>query len=70
MGGLIVVSIEHVLRLHAMLFEEADAADRISVQKLLVGRHDLAADLVVVAADALHVMFHLRAPHHLQVVTK
>jgi len=40
------------------------------VKQLLICGHDLDADLVVISADAPHVMFHPRAPHHRQVVAE
>src|SRR2546423_2479134 len=62
MCGLIVVSIENQVRFHAILFEEADAPHGVSVQQLLVCRHDLGSDAVVTGGDGPHAMFHLMPP--------
>jgi hypothetical protein len=50
-GRLVVVAVEGLLRLHAVLLHEADAADGICVQQLLVRRHDLGSDLIMVVRD-------------------
>jgi hypothetical protein len=62
MSGLIVIAIELIFSPDAMLLNEADAADRVGVQHLLVGRHDLAADLIVARRDGPHLMFHNLPP--------
>ena len=66
MGGLIIVAIEFMLRWDAVLLHEADAADGVGVQHLLVRRHDLAADLIVVRGDGPHLMFHNLPPRHVR----
>src|SRR4051812_11450670 len=62
MGRLVVVTVESLLRFDAVFFHEADAADSVGVQHLLVGRHDLAADLIVVRRDGPRLMFHNLSP--------
>src|SRR6185295_6058214 len=68
MGGLVVVAVEALLRLDTMLLHEADAADGVGVQHLLVSRDDFAADLIVVRRDGPHLIFHNLPPPLRQVV--
>src|SRR4051794_8765515 len=60
--GLVVVPVEGLLRFDAVLLHEADTANGVRVKQLLVGRHDLAADLIVVIRDGPHLMFHNLPP--------
>jgi len=62
MRGLIVVSVEGLLRLDVVLFHETDAADGVGMQQLLVGRHDLGTDLIVGRSDGHHLGFHNWSP--------
>src|ERR1700759_2601243 len=57
-----VIAVEFLPRRITVLFDEADAADRIGVQQLLVCRHDLAADLIVVWGNCADLMFHNLSP--------
>ena len=66
MGRLIVVTVESLLRFDAVFFHEADAADGVGVQHLFVGRHDLAADLIVGRRDRPHLMFHNLSPLYIR----
>ena len=50
MGGLVVVAIKLMSGGYAMLLHEANAAHRVSMQQLLVCRHDLGSELIVAGA--------------------
>ena len=63
-GGLVVVTIEGLLRFDAVLLHEANTADGVSMQQLLICRHDLRADLIVTGNDGAHVTLHVSAPHY------
>ncbi len=57
-GCLIVVAVKSLLRLDAVLLHEADGADGVGMQQLLVSRHDLRADLIVTRGDGPHAILH------------
>jgi hypothetical protein len=61
---LVVVTVEGLLRFDAVLLHEADTADGVRVKQLLVGRHDLRADLIVTGDDDPHAMFCHHEPSH------
>ena len=63
---LIIVAVEEPIRLGAMFLQEADAADGVGMQQLLISRHDLAADLIVVWGDCSHLMFHYEPPRYVR----
>ena len=58
-GGLVVVTVEGLLRFDAVLLHEADTANGVRVKQLLVGRHDLRADSIVAGGRRAHFFSHL-----------
>ena len=57
-GSLVVVAVEGLLRFDAVLLHEADAADGVGMEQLLVRRHDLRAYLIVTWNDDPPVILH------------
>ena len=47
-----------------LTLDEANAADGVGVQQLLVGRHDLGANLIVTGNDGSLVILHILAPYY------
>src|ERR1700689_394003 len=66
MSSLVIIAIEFVLSGDPMLLHKADAKDGVGGEHLLIGRHDLAADLIVIRGDGPHLMFHHVPPSYVR----